>query len=83
MGISFPDFFDFLYLSILLLVLKKKYKKIKIYVCLDSSLESVKHIFKNNEFGKIYIYIYIFFLIIGPWYEGFRQFFFFLDWATV
>ena len=31
-----------------------------IYVCPDSSLESVKHIFKNNEFGQIYLYIYIY-----------------------
>ena len=67
-------FFDFLYLSILLLVLKKK------NVCPDSSLESVKHIFKNNKSWQKFF----FFLIFGPRYEGFRQiFFFFLDWATV
>ena len=47
-GILFFDFFDFLYLSILLLVLKKK----KNYVCPDSGLESVKHIFKNNKSGQ-------------------------------
>ena len=51
-GISFFDFFDFLYLSILLLVLKKKNN----YVCPDSSLESVKHIFKNNESGQTFFF---------------------------
>ena len=40
----------------------------------DSSLESVKHIFKNNKSGQT---IFFFFKIIGPRYEGFRQFFFF------
>ena len=46
-GISFFDFFDFLYPP-------ARIKYIYIYVCLDSSLESIKHIFKNNESGQTF-----------------------------
>ena len=69
MGILFFDFFDFLYLSILLLVLKKKN-----YVCPDSSLESVKHIFKNNKSEQTNFF---FFKLLGHSMKASGKFFFF------